>query len=177
MSMSPNCSPPAFDRGTPPITCGECPLSTVPGVNSPESSAAAAVTTFIVEPGSYVLCVGRLTSGALLSLLSCLRVVASLTRLGSKPGTEAIASTAPVEGSIATTEPPAPLDPGVEAIADWRAWVATPCVCASIVSVTSSPSCGTSRSWSMIEVNSLRSPARKPFSNRSIPVRPAWMKL
>jgi hypothetical protein len=29
----------------------------------------------------------------------------------------------------------------------------------------------------MIEVNSLRSPAKKPFSNRSIPVRPASMKL
>ena len=27
------------------------PLSTLSGVNSPESSAAAAVTTFIVEPG------------------------------------------------------------------------------------------------------------------------------
>ncbi len=51
MSMSPNCSPPAFDSGTPPIVCGEWPLSTLFGVNSPESSAAAAVTTFIVEPG------------------------------------------------------------------------------------------------------------------------------
>src|SRR2546426_78862 len=119
MSISPNCSPPAFESGTPPITCGECPLSTELGVNSPESSAAAAVTTFIVEPGSYVLWVGRLTSGALWSLLSCLRVLGSLTRLGSKPGTEAIAKTAPVEGSIATTEPPAPLAPGVEEIADW----------------------------------------------------------
>ena len=52
MSMSPNCSPPAFDSGTPPISWGERPLSIVSGVNSPESSAAAAVTTFIVEPGS-----------------------------------------------------------------------------------------------------------------------------
>ncbi len=51
MSMSPNCSPPAFERGTPPIVCGEAPLSTDAGVNWPESSAAAAVTTFIVEPG------------------------------------------------------------------------------------------------------------------------------
>ena len=51
MSMSPNSSPPAFDSGTPPMTWGECPLSTLFGVNLPESSAAAAVTTFIVDPG------------------------------------------------------------------------------------------------------------------------------
>ncbi len=51
MSMSPNCSPPAFESGTPPIVCGDAPLSTEIGVNSPESSAAVAVTTFIVEPG------------------------------------------------------------------------------------------------------------------------------
>jgi hypothetical protein len=51
MSMSPNCSPPALERSTPPISCGERPLSTESGVNSPESSAAAAVTTFIVDPG------------------------------------------------------------------------------------------------------------------------------
>ena len=51
MSMSPNGSPPAFDSGTPPIACGDAPLSTQSGVNSPESRAAAAVTTFIVDPG------------------------------------------------------------------------------------------------------------------------------
>ncbi len=33
------------------ISFGESALSTVSGSNSPESSAAAAVTTFIVEPG------------------------------------------------------------------------------------------------------------------------------
>ena len=51
MSMSPNGSSPALNSGTPPIVCGEAPLSTLEGVNWPESSAAAAVTTFIVEPG------------------------------------------------------------------------------------------------------------------------------
>ena len=33
------------------ISFGESALSTCRGSNSPESSAAAAVTTFIVEPG------------------------------------------------------------------------------------------------------------------------------
>ena len=51
MSMSPNCSPPELERGTPSISCGERPLSTESAVNSPLSSAAVAVTTFIVEPG------------------------------------------------------------------------------------------------------------------------------
>ena len=44
-------SPPAFASSTPLKTCGEEASSVVSGVNSPESSAAAAVTTFIVEPG------------------------------------------------------------------------------------------------------------------------------
>ncbi len=51
MSMSPNCSPPAFESGSPSIVCGEAPLRTLDGVNWPESSAAAAVTTFMVDPG------------------------------------------------------------------------------------------------------------------------------
>ena len=51
MSMSPKVSPPEFSSGTPPISIPVSPLSIVSGVNSPESSAAAAVTTFIVEPG------------------------------------------------------------------------------------------------------------------------------
>ena len=51
MSMSPNCSLPALNSGTPLMVCGEFPLRTLDGVNLPESSAAAAVTTFIVEPG------------------------------------------------------------------------------------------------------------------------------
>ena len=51
MSMSPKLAPPEFASGTPLISFGESALSTVSGSNSPESSAAAAVTTFIVEPG------------------------------------------------------------------------------------------------------------------------------
>ena len=51
MSMSPKLSPPAFASGTPEISFGESALSTESGSNSPLSSAAVAVTTFIVEPG------------------------------------------------------------------------------------------------------------------------------
>ena len=41
----------------------EFALSVVDGSNSPESSAAVAVTTFIVEPGGNGHWVGRLSSG------------------------------------------------------------------------------------------------------------------
>ncbi len=49
--MSPKSSPPSFARGTPEILIPLSPLITESGVNWPLSSAAAAVTTFIVEPG------------------------------------------------------------------------------------------------------------------------------
>ena len=52
MSISPNVSPPAFSSGTPSISIPVSPLSMLSGSNSPESRAAAAVITFIVEPGS-----------------------------------------------------------------------------------------------------------------------------
>ncbi len=51
MSIVPNCSPPAFESGTPLKVCGEEPSNVVSGVAAPESSAAAAVTTLNVEPG------------------------------------------------------------------------------------------------------------------------------
>ena len=51
MSMSPKLWPPAFSSGTPEISFGESAFRTVSGSNSPLSSAAVAVTTFIVEPG------------------------------------------------------------------------------------------------------------------------------
>ena len=51
MSMSPKLWPPEFCSSTPLISFGESALSTVEGSNSPESSAAAAVTTFMVDPG------------------------------------------------------------------------------------------------------------------------------
>ena len=49
--MSPKSSPPALFNGTPEISLPFAPLTTEPGVKRPVSSAAAAVTTFIVEPG------------------------------------------------------------------------------------------------------------------------------
>ena len=49
--ISPKLWPPEFSRSMPLISFGESAFSTVSGSNSPESSAAAAVTTFIVDPG------------------------------------------------------------------------------------------------------------------------------
>ena len=49
--MSPNCSPPKLDSGTPSITLGDFPLRNELGVNLPLSSAAVAVTTLKVDPG------------------------------------------------------------------------------------------------------------------------------
>ena len=69
-----------------------------------------------------------------------------LTWFGSYPGSDAIASTAPVDGLSATTAPPAPLIPDVEAIAFCRAWVATCWAWELIVSVTLFPSWGIPRS-------------------------------
>ena len=51
MSIVPKSSPPAFASGTPEMSIPESAFSVVEGSNSPESSAAVAVTTFIVEPG------------------------------------------------------------------------------------------------------------------------------
>ena len=50
--IEPNCSPPAFESGTPSMLIGELPLITELGVNFPVSSAAVAVTTLKVEPGA-----------------------------------------------------------------------------------------------------------------------------
>ena len=61
------------------------------------------MTTFIVDPGGYVLCVGRLSSGADSSPVRALKLSGFWTSFGSKPGIEAIARTAPVAGSIATS--------------------------------------------------------------------------
>src|SRR6266480_4103664 len=71
MSMSPNCSPPEFESGTPSMVFGELPLRTELGVNWPLSSAAVAVTTFIVDPGGYPAWVARLNSGELDSRFNC----------------------------------------------------------------------------------------------------------
>ena len=51
MSIVPKSSPPEFASGNPEISMPEFAFRVVEVSNSPESSAAAAVTTFIVEPG------------------------------------------------------------------------------------------------------------------------------
>ena len=52
MSMSPNCSPPELESGTPSMLVRRAAAEDrVRSLNSPLSSAAVAVTTFIVEPG------------------------------------------------------------------------------------------------------------------------------
>src|SRR5436189_6442384 len=61
--IEPNCSPPKFDSGTPPITFGEAPFSTDCGVNLPVSSAAAAMTTLNVEAGGYCDWDARISAG------------------------------------------------------------------------------------------------------------------
>ena len=50
-SMSPKSSPPKLFSGTPEIFLPFLPLTRESGVYSPVSSAAVAVTVFIVEPG------------------------------------------------------------------------------------------------------------------------------
>ncbi len=84
---------------------------------------------------------------------------------------------APVVGSRATADPPKPEAPGVLAIAELSSSVARRCTFASTVRVTLAPCCVMPRSWSMIEENSFWLPTRASFSERSIPVCPAWMKL
>ena len=49
--MLPNCSSEKLLSGVPEMTTGDLPLTVEPGENAPLSIAAAAVTTFIVEPG------------------------------------------------------------------------------------------------------------------------------
>src|SRR4029078_62891 len=107
-----------------------CPLIRVLGVNLPLSSAAVAVTTLNVEPGAYRPCVPRLSRGApllgLFSLATCRATV-----LGLWPGVEAIASTRPVLGSIATTAPEWPVRPCIAA-----RWAGTDRVVAPVLPLT-----------------------------------------
>ena len=116
IGMSPNCSPPEFESGTPSIAIGDRPLSTESGVNLPLSRAAVAVTTFIVEPGGYPACVARLKRGALVSELSLLNVFEFSTEFGSYSGMLTIALISPVDGTIATTEPRRPASPSTAAL-------------------------------------------------------------
>src|SRR3954451_9477822 len=76
----------------------------------PLSSAAAAVTTLHVDPGVYRPSVARLTSGApgVHFAFFALRAICPKwpsTRLGLYVGDDAITSTRPVLGSIATAAP------------------------------------------------------------------------
>ncbi len=67
-------------------------------------SAAVAVTVLKVEPGVYSPCVARFSSGAPEPARFSLGKLVT-TWLGLKVGVEAIASTRPVDGWIATTAP------------------------------------------------------------------------
>ena len=102
------------------------------------------------------------------------KVSSSWTAFGSNPGTEAIARTAPVAGSIATSAPPG-LSGSVTAAC--RPSVAIRCASESSVSVMSAPAGCWSRSWSMIDANSFSSPISRSFSDDSIPDRPTSTKL
>ena len=84
-------------------------------------------------------------------------------------GTEAITLTAPVSGSIATTEPPTL---PVEAIALLSPSSATCWAPASSVSLMSAPARVVPESWSISEANSFCSPESSSFSDSSMPVRP-----
>ncbi len=105
---------PSSRAGIPRCRCRSWRSRVVEVSNSPESSAAAAVTTFIVEPGVIAgPALARLRGAHRLRRCSAATVsLVSLTVLGSNPGTEAMTRTAPVSGSIATTDPP-PTAPGV----------------------------------------------------------------
>ena len=83
MSIVPKSWPPEFASGNPEISMPELAFSVVSGSNSPESSAAAAVTTFIVEPGVNGSCVARLRSGPSSLLASWEYACGSLSALGS----------------------------------------------------------------------------------------------
>ena len=81
--ISPKLSPPAFSSGTPEITLPDSPLTVSSTSNSPLSSAAVAVTTFIVEPGGYPAWVARLNSGASGSWFRAWKPCELATSLGS----------------------------------------------------------------------------------------------
>ena len=104
---------------------------TVSGVASPLLSAAAAVTSLNVEPGAEVRSTARLVSGSR-SLSSSLPYAVRIALgscedndVGSYDGRLAIASTAPVVGSSATTAPTRPASPSYAACWAARSNVST----------------------------------------------------
>ena len=134
--MSPKSSPPKFCSGVPEITWLFLPLIVESGVYLPESSAAVAVTVFIVEPGGKRPCVARL------------KVLAFFGSFGLYDGVAASTRTAPVLTSSATTAPGCPA----------RLWNATSWARGTSVVRRSSPtSCGPS-SRSSAPIASLRRP-------------------
>src|SRR3989338_11363043 len=71
-------------------------VQTVSGFTTPASSAAAMMIVFMVEPGSYV----SATSG-----LANRSEENPCQAVGENDGVDAMAKTAPVPGSITTTDP------------------------------------------------------------------------
>ena len=83
------------------------------GVMAPESRAADAVTTFMIEPGVYTPWRARSMSG--LPAFACSAAIGAVAVLGSpemgvalKVGADVMARMAPVRGSIATMAPAVP---------------------------------------------------------------------
>ncbi len=79
----------------------------VSGLASPDSSAAAAVTTLKADPGARVVSTARLVSGWVSSAVSASPAAedSPSKRAGSKDGEEYIARISPVIGSRATMAP------------------------------------------------------------------------
>ena len=134
--MSPKFSSAKFLSGVPEMTLLFAPLTRESGVYLPVSSAAVAVTVFIVEPGGKRPWVARLNVWACAGSLGLYEGVAASTR------------TAPVLTSIATTAPGLPASP----------WKAVSCALGSSDVRRSSPtSCGPSSRW-IAPIASLRRP-------------------
>ncbi len=134
--ICPKSSPPKLLSGVPEITLPFSPLTVESGLYLPLSSAAAAVTTFIVEPGGKRPWVARL------------KVSAFAGSLGSKLGLAASTRTAPVSTSSATT---APLRPP-------RAWKAVSWASTSSAVRRSSPTSRGPSRRSSAPIGSLRRP-------------------
>ena len=128
MSMSPNVSPPAFSSGDPAdLHPASRPLSIVSGCE------LAGVERrrrghHLHRRARLVGALGRpVEQRRRLVVLNRLNVSSvARPRSGRNPGIDAITRTAPVDGSIATTEP-APFEPGVEATACCSSCTASRC--------------------------------------------------
>ena len=132
------------------------------------SSAAAAVTTLNVEPGTKRPAVARLSRGEAGSHGAVIRSMApkfSSTRFGSYDGEEASARTAPVVGSRATTAPQFPASSSIAARWAFMSSVVTTLFPSRVMPWS------LSSVVSMIVLRLAFEPVRKSFIDCSRPVR------